>query len=686
MILHISTLLSSNYLLAFVAAGLLISFLILLFYNRHYLSREEDINNENRSSMARLSIIMQIGRIKIWTYDTTSRNYSLLSEDGVFREEYNPIDFVQFYNHDDFETLRAAVLDIYEGKRSSAILRLRTNPSNGIVRYFKLQLSIAEKEANGRISKLLGIQQDISEEHNKRAQANEMLIRYQTIFNSSLIDMLYYDKDGVLTDINETACQSFNIPDRQKLLDCKYTFADNPMFKDVNIDKEDYIRTTTLIDLRQFQKDHQQIMPLEIPERIYYESVIVTNRQKDGKTKDIYIAGRNVTEMVESFHQQQEGAKRLKIATQHIQEYIDNINFALRITNVRIVNYYPQRHTLDISSVIGKSEKIQLSQLRCIRLATPRYRRAVSSILNRMDHLKRRSFEQIIETDIRDKQGRLVSLMFNLVPILDEEGKVERYFGMCRNMTDMIETERHLAIETQKAQEAELLKESFLTNMSYEIRTPLSSVLGFAELFETDHDEEDETLYVEEIKKNTQALLKLINDILYLSRLDADMVKFKEEEFDFAELFEAYCQMGWTGVRPEVKTSIENPYEHLVIKSDSDNLGKAIQKLCMNSAAYTHEGMIRARYEYLRNELAISIEDTGIGVDEETLPKVFERFVRNKDEKLCGTGLDLPIIKSIVEKMGGSIEMRSELGKGTSVWIFLPCEATDIKKKRDIAI
>ncbi|MBR4921100.1 MAG: HAMP domain-containing histidine kinase [Prevotella sp.] len=685
MILHIGILLGSNHLLAYAAAGLLIAFLILLFYNRHYLSREEEINNENRTSMARLSIIMQVGRLKIWTYDTDTRHYSLLSADGVFRQEYNPIDFVQFYNRDDFETLRSAVYGIYEGKRNSATLKLRTNPSNGAIRYFKLYLSIAEKKPDGRVSKLLGIQQDISEEHNKKALANEMLIRYQTIFNSSLIDMLYYDKDGVLTDINETACQSFNIPDRQKLLDSKYTFADNPMFKDVNMDKEDYIRTTTLIDLHQYQESHQQVMPLKLPGKVYYEAVIVTNRQQEGTRKDIYIAGRNVTEMVESFHQQQEGVKRLKIATQHIQEYIDNINYALRITNVRIVNYYPQSHTLEISTIIGKSQKIQLSQLRCIRLATPRYRRAVSSILNRMDHLKQRSIEQIIEVDIHDKQGRLVSLMFNLVPIFNEAGKVERYFGMCRNMTDYIETEHHLAIETQKAQETELLKESFLTNMSYEIRTPLNSVLGFAELFETDHDEEDETFFVEEIKKNTKTLLELINDILYLSRLDADMVKFKEEEFDFAELFDAYCQMGWTSVRPEVKTSIDNPYEHLVIKGDSENLGKAIQKLCVNSAVFTYQGMIRAKYEYLRNELAISIEDTGIGVDEETLPKVFERFVRNKDEKLCGTGLDLPIIKSIIEKMGGSIEMHSEQGKGTSVWIFLPCEATDIKK-RDIAI
>ena len=387
--------------------------------------------------------------------------------------------------------------------------------------------------------------------------------------------------------------------------------------------------------------------------------------------------------MVDSFHKQQEGAIALKKAIQHIQEYIDNINYALRISNVRMVDYNPQTYTFTLSNTIDKSN-LRLSQLRCIRLAMPRYRRAVSSALNRMDHLTPHAIEQTIETEIRDEKRRQIALLFNMVPILDKDDKIEHYFGLCREMTDMLETERLLAIETKKAQEAELLKESFLTNMSYEIRTPLNSVLGFAELFEIEHDEADEPIFVEEIKRNTNTLLLLINDILYLSRIDADMVEFKHEDYDFAELFHSYCQMGWVSVRPEVRTSVEGPYEHLIINGDGEHLGKAIQMLCANAARFTQKGTIRAKYEYRREELVVIIEDTGDGIDPETLPKVFERFVRDKDERLCGTGLDLPIIEALIKKMGGSIELDSELGKGTTAWLFLPCHAKMIEKKSNI--
>ena len=106
--------------------------------------------------------------------------------------------------------------------------------------------------------------------------------------------------------------------------------------------------------------------------------------------------------------------------------------------------------------------------------------------------------------------------------------------------------------------------------MSYEIRTPLASILGFAGLFEADHDEADEPVFVEEIKKNTNDLLLLINDILYISRLDADMIEFKKEEFDVAACFDAYCQMGWTNLRPSVMPIIENPFNQLIIKGDME--------------------------------------------------------------------------------------------------------------------
>ena len=94
--------------------------------------------------------------------------------------------------------------------------------------------------------------------------------------------------------------------------------------------------------------------------------------------------------------------------------------------------------------------------------------------------------------------------------------------------------------------------------------------------------------------------------------------------------------------------------------------------------------MIRAWYVYRRGELTISVEDTGIGIDEKTLPHVFDRFVRDEHEEMCGTGLNLPIVQSLVHLMGGTIEFQSQLGKGTTVWVSIPCEMKSLEKNGEI--
>lgn len=682
--IHFDNVFDFDHVLSYLVGGFLIGIFLLLFYNRLYIYREQEINKQQHKQNIRLSTIMQTGRMQMWIYDTESQHYRFISEDGTVIKEYNPIDFVKFFNRDDFEELRSSIFEICENKRITSIVNLRSQEEDEEYRkYYEIHLSIAEKDSKGQIKHILGVQRDITNEQEKKNNTNKLMMRYSTVFNSSLVDMFYYDKDGLLTDLNDTACTSLDIPDKEALIKEKHYFHENILLNNIDFKKADHIHMSTIIDIEEYDKTRFWVEQSNRKGKIYYESIINTVLNDKGEFKGVYVAGRNISEMVNSFHKQQKGAQDLKKAIKHIQEYIDNINYALRISNVRLVDYHPSTYTFTISNTVDKTQ-MKFSQLRCIRLAMPQYRRIVSSALNRMDHLTSHPIEQTIETEIRDEKKRQMAFMFNLVPILNNDSKVEHYFGLCRNMTDMLETERLLAVETQKAQEAEMLKESFLTNMSYEIRTPLNSVLGFASLFEMEHDEADETVFVEEIKRNTNILLRLINDILFLSRIDADMVEFKHEDFDFAEVFESYCQMGWAKLNPEVKVSISNPYEHLIINGDIEHLGKAIQMICTRSAHYTHQGFIRAKYEYLRGELVIVIEDSGDGIDPELLPKIFNRFVRDKDERLSGTGLDMPIIEALVKKMGGSIEISSELGKGSTIGIFLPCQAIEIQKKRNI--
>ena len=324
-----------------------------------------------------------------------------------------------------------------------------------------------------------------------------------------------------------------------------------------------------------------------------------------------------------------------------------------------------------------------MSQVRCIRLASPRFRKDVSIALNRLDHRVPKPIELTIEIILHDQKGRPIWLMFNMIPLFNDKGKVERYFGMCREMTDMVETERRLSVETRKAQETETLKQSFLTNMSYEIRTPLNTVVGFAELFEIDHDPADETVFVDEIKKNSNQLLELVNDILFLSRLDADMIESNVAETDFALVFDSCCLVGLNNAKPGVKTIVQNDYEHLVVYIDIDLVNKVIQRECLIAAAFTQQGTIHCKYEYWHGELILTFEDTGTGFDNNLETTIYERFEHNPKLTDYGAGLDLPIIQAMVHKLGGKIEIQSEKNKGTTARITIPCKASLIEKKRE---
>jgi PAS domain S-box-containing protein len=665
-----------------VVVILVVVILVVVSYNWVYLKRAKEANARQKEQNAHLALVLQAGRLRIWKYLPATRHYIFLSEEGSVEQRYNPIDFAQFFDRDDFERLRSTIFDISEGKKNSAVVTLVSNAKDeAFLRHYEVTVSVDRRDSMGRVTSILGIQHDVTEEYRRLESTNQLLLRYQTVFSSSLIDIVYYDNHGVLRDINERACKAFGVTDRNFVLQNEFLLKNNPIFADVDIETMNNTQTSSIVDFSNYNDPKYYTDEFGLSgKKMYYESTINPIRDANGKLEGVYMAGRDITEMVVSFHRQKDGAKQLRKVNESIQNYISNINYALRISNIRMVNYYPKSFTMELSDNITKSQ-MRLSQLRCIRLATPRFRRTVSSVLNRMDHLTPYNINVNIETEIRDKKGRQIWLLFNMVPMLDEEGKVERYYGMCREMTDMVEMENRLAVETKKAQETELLKQSFLSNMSYEIRTPLNNVVGFAGLFNTPHDEADEPAFVEQIKTNSNNMLMLVNDVMLLSSLDANMVEYHKEFIDFAKTFAAYCQLGWSDALPQVKTIIDNPYDSLVINIDEEHVGKVIKKLCWMSALTLKEGYAKARCEYRRGELLITIEDTGDGIPEEGMAHLFDRFVHNYDNQLLGTGLDLPIVQAIVRQMGGTIELDSKLHHGTTAWVSIPCEVQSVEKR-----
>lgn len=675
-----STVADRYHLSAYLVAILLIGVFVLIFSNRLYYYREQEVSNRAKQLNTQLALVLNSNKTEIWTYDTT-KIFTHISSETVTRTFYAPIDFSQFYNHDDFGELRTRITNVLIENRLSETLLVRSYDGQ---KTYEINISVLKRDQKHHPTMLLGIQRDITESKRRGEKAHNLSLQYQTVFNSSLVDMIFYGPDGRLMDLNEKACETFMIADRESFLKKNVHINDIPSYRHINIHElYDSIRLSSITDIDQVKREDERIPDMKLGGTFYYEAILSPIRDEDGKLHGVMAAGRNITEMVESHHKQEEEIQLLQKTNQQIQNYIQNINYTLRTSGVRIITYHPGRHELRIFSDLNQVQ-YRLSQIRCASLIHESDRRRLRGLFMRMDQGKAGNISEVLHTIFHDQQKRDVYMSFSLIPMTDKEGRVTQYFGLCRDETEMTYTEMRLMEERKKAQETEELKNTFLLNMSYEIRTPLNAVLGFAELFNSPHDVEDEPVFADEIKRNTDELLNLVNDILFISRLDAKMVEFPKAPSDFATLFDGWCYMGWSALGPNVKTAIDNPYNHLVLNIDEQHLGQAIQKLCACSASYTSEGMVRAKYEYHHGELNIVLEDTGRGLRKEVMSHVFDRFVKDDQNNISGTGLDMPIVKELVEQMGGQIEIQSELGKGTTCYVMIPCEMISREKKTEI--
>ena len=188
---------------------------------------DHDKQNENR----RLFLVLKSGRMRLWFYEVSMHHYTYLAESEEDRKEYNPVEFSQFYHHDDFDPMRRTIFNIAEGKQPSAVVPLRSSQQDdGAFRHYMVNLSVASRDDKGNVTRILGIEQDVTEDVLRKEEVNKLLMRYHTVFNSSLLDTVYYDKDGVMRDINEKACQTFGIKDRELLKHTQFKLEKNPMF------------------------------------------------------------------------------------------------------------------------------------------------------------------------------------------------------------------------------------------------------------------------------------------------------------------------------------------------------------------------------------------------------------------------------------------------------------------------
>ena len=296
---------------------------LLNFFKRLFVNQRQEVDIDQKSQKLRLAMILKASKQRIWIYDMARCHYLYLSDSGKYEEVYNLIEFSRLFNRDDYEVLSQALVDVSEGKEESSVVRVRSNTPES-ERIYEINISVAGRDKRGNVSSILGIQHDITNEVRKQHQVNQLLMRYHTVFNTSLLDMVFYDKNGVILDINDKACQAFGIKDREQVLKDKFLLKNNPMYSGVDLQQMENTRSTTLVDFSEYQDAVYQLDRFGLKGKMYYDSTINPIRNAKGELEGAYMCGRDITEMVDSVHRQREGAERVRRATQHVQAYIDD--------------------------------------------------------------------------------------------------------------------------------------------------------------------------------------------------------------------------------------------------------------------------------------------------------------------------------------------------------------------------
>ena len=255
----------------------------------------------------------------------------------------------------------------------------------------------------------------------------------------------------------------------------------------------------------------------------------------------------------------------------------------------------------------------------------------------------------------------------------DVDGNPVKIVGTTMFINDRKEMEAALIAARNKAEESDRLKTAFLANMGHEIRTPLNAIVGFADLLPVVENEENRNQLIREIQNNNQKLLRIIDGLVSMSKIEAEAKNLVKSQTNLVEVLSEITQTYMQMVDSQtVVLATQFPYTELMMTTDVAKLRELVDHLMQNAVKFTLKGSITLGFELIDGEhVRIWVKDTGKGIAEADKERIFERFVK-VDEYIPGTGLGLSVAKSHAASLGGTIGVDSRPGEGSTFWVVLP--------------
>ena len=491
-------------------------------------------------------------------------------------------------------------------------------------------------------------------------QYSERLL--SNIFKYLPIGIELYDMDGVLVDLNDKELEMFHIEKKEDVLGIN--IFDNPIFPK---EMKERLKKNEDADFT-FRYDFSKVGS-------YYQ-----NTQKQG-TIDLMT---KVTTLYNSEHQPinylliNADKTETTVAYNKIQEFEEFFELVGDYAKVGYAHFnilsghgYAQKSWY---RNVGEADEAPLSDIfGTYRHFHPDDRTLLIRFLD--DARKGLTTKLSKEMRVLREDGTYTWTHVNLlVKKYAPQDRIIEIISINYDITELKRTEEMLVKARDKAEASDRLKSAFLANMSHEIRTPLNAIVGFSSLLTSTESAAEKELYNSLIGHNNKLLLNLINDVIDLSKIESGYLELRPDWVNLTELLDESVAEYVHQVPSGVELLTNYPAHDSLVELDSLRIKQILSNFLSNALKNTATGHVEVFYEVDHQSVRIGVKDTGRGIPQNMLEKIFERFEK-LDSFAQGAGLGLPICKLIVEKMNGRILVDSQLGIGTTFIIELPCRS-----------